>query len=210
MTVHRGSRATLRIALLRMARKAYRRLGRSPLRGLLSTGPIRRLRAGLQVMIAVEDVLEIFAALEGAGARLWLAGGWAADAVVGRQTRPHRDLDLLFDQAGEPAVLAVLAARGFAAIPDVASRVPGALLPDRLVLQDVRGRVVDLHPIDPATWPDAAGLRDAFAVGQLGGRSLPCLSREAQIAARRGYELEDDDHHDLALLTGSEAAASTT
>ncbi|MDQ3485221.1 MAG: hypothetical protein M3445_07400 [Actinomycetota bacterium] len=43
------------------------------------------------------EVLAILAALEATGTRLWVAGGWGVDALVGRQTRARRDLDLLLD-----------------------------------------------------------------------------------------------------------------
>ncbi|MGZ4382041.1 MAG: nucleotidyltransferase domain-containing protein, partial [Gaiellaceae bacterium] len=40
------------------------------------------------------DVLEVLAALGEAGVRASLEGGWGVDALVGRQTREHEDLDL--------------------------------------------------------------------------------------------------------------------
>src|SRR5438477_4113231 len=39
------------------------------------------------------------------GCRFWLEGGWGVDALVGRQTRPHRDLDIDVDGAFEDEVL---------------------------------------------------------------------------------------------------------
>lgn len=37
----------------------------------------------------------MLAVLGGAGADVWVGGGWGIDALVGRQTRQHRDLDLM-------------------------------------------------------------------------------------------------------------------
>ena len=49
------------------------------------------------------DVVEILSDLRAAGCRVWVAGGWGVDALVGRQTRPHRDLDLAVDdEPGHP------------------------------------------------------------------------------------------------------------
>lgn len=39
-----------------------------------------------------EDAAEL---LSGCVARWWVAGGWAIDLLLGRQTRPHGDLDIL-------------------------------------------------------------------------------------------------------------------
>jgi polyisoprenoid-binding protein YceI len=36
-------------------------------------------------------------ALHRVGCRFWVEGGWGVDALVGRQTRPHRDLDIDID-----------------------------------------------------------------------------------------------------------------
>jgi lincosamide nucleotidyltransferase A/C/D/E len=69
---------------------------------------------------------------------------------------------------------------------------------------------VDLHPVvfdqtGVGRQADVNGgqldyPRDAFTVGVLGGRSVPCLSRTAQIRFHSGYEPRAIDVHDLALL----------
>ena len=40
-----------------------------------------------------EDVIELYALLLEHGVRLWVDGGWGIDALLNRQTRPHKDLD---------------------------------------------------------------------------------------------------------------------
>jgi lincosamide nucleotidyltransferase A/C/D/E len=42
-----------------------------------------------------DDVLAVLAVLREAGAEVWVGGGWGIDALVGEQTRDHRDLDLM-------------------------------------------------------------------------------------------------------------------
>lgn len=42
-----------------------------------------------------KDVLQIVGWLEQAKIPLWLDGGWGVDALVGQQTRPHSDLDII-------------------------------------------------------------------------------------------------------------------
>ncbi len=46
-------------------------------------------------MMQAQDVLEIVHRLEGAGVVVWLDGGWGVDALLGRQTRPHDDVDVI-------------------------------------------------------------------------------------------------------------------
>jgi len=65
-----------------------------------------------------DEVLAILGAVEVTGTRLWVAGGWGVDALVGRQTRAHRDLDLLVDSQRLGECLALLAARCYAVETD--------------------------------------------------------------------------------------------
>src|SRR4051794_25159397 len=77
----------------------------------------RRTRQNRELMLEPE-VLEVLTALEEAGCRFWIAGGWGVDALVGAQTREHRDLDLAIDAAREAGVLAALAGLGYAVETD--------------------------------------------------------------------------------------------
>lgn len=40
-----------------------------------------------------QDVLELYTLLRDHGVQLWLDEGWGFDALLERQTRPHKDLD---------------------------------------------------------------------------------------------------------------------
>ena len=51
--------------------------------------------------LSVEAVTEL---LGGMDARWWIAGGWALDLHLGRQTRPHHDIDVLVLREELPAV----------------------------------------------------------------------------------------------------------
>ena len=62
------------------------------------------------------DVIEILGWLDAASADVWLDGGWGVDALVGEQTREHRDLDLIVRDAHESRMREVLATHGFAQV----------------------------------------------------------------------------------------------
>lgn len=85
-----------------------------------------------------EDVLSVLAPLRKANADIWIGGGWGIDALAGRRTRQHRDLDLMHRENQEPAVVAALAEAGFAETLD--------WRPVRFAVTDPGGREVDLHP----------------------------------------------------------------
>ena len=58
--------------------------------------------------MTLSDVLAVLDAVERAGCRVWLEGGWAVDALVGRQLRAHRDLDLDVDVRQEAMAVEAL------------------------------------------------------------------------------------------------------
>ncbi|WP_445256543.1 nucleotidyltransferase domain-containing protein [Nocardioides aurantiacus] len=43
----------------------------------------------------LQDLVDLLDALDDLGAAYWLDGGWGVDALLGDQTRPHGDVDLV-------------------------------------------------------------------------------------------------------------------
>lgn len=151
------------------------------------------------------EVLAVLADLREAGCRVWVGGGWGVDALVGRQTRAHRDLDVAVDAADEERAIGVLQGRGYAVETD--------WRPVRVELAASALRWVDLHPLrwDETGHGRQADLKggtfdyppDAFSVGTLARVQVPCLSRDQQMRFHRGYQPRDIDLHDIDLLGGT-------
>lgn len=149
-----------------------------------------------------DEVVEVLDALEGTGVSHWVGGGWGVDVLVGRETRPHRDLDLAVDTDDYGACMAALTGLGYTVETD--------WLPVRVELAASGDRWVDVHPLrfdaeGRGIQGDPAGTHflyphTAFAAGRLGGRSVPCLSADQQQLFHSGYELRPQDEHDLQLL----------
>jgi lincosamide nucleotidyltransferase A/C/D/E len=150
----------------------------------------------------VEDVVRILDALDDAGVRHWVGGGWGVAALAGRQTRQHRDLDLAVDAGDLSCCLSVLVGLGYAAETD--------WLPVRIEMRSPGERWVDVHPVafDKSGHGRQADLDggffdyppDAFSRGLIAGREVPCLSARQQRRFRTGYEHRPQDVHDLAQL----------
>ncbi len=153
--------------------------------------------------MAADEVLAVLATLRRAGVAVHVGGGWGVDALLGRQTRAHRDLDLMFAAEHEAEALAALAAAGYRESLDQR--------PVRFVVTGPAGREVDLHPLVFA--PDGSALQASFdperpfaypaacfVAGTIGGEAVPCLSPEQQAYFHQGYEPTDRDHHDMAAL----------
>ena len=153
-----------------------------------------------------DEVHLVLAALrEARFERVWIGGGWGVDALVGRQSRPHRDLDLAVDLGSSTLdrVLDTLARRGYEVETD--------WRPSRVELAAPGSRRVDVHPLtfdeqglgqqanldglEPFRYPP-----EAFDRGTIGGRAVDCLSVAQQLRFHSGYAPREHDLHDLALL----------
>lgn len=148
------------------------------------------------------EVLGVLNAFTAARCRFWLEGGWGVDALVGRQTRPHRDLDLDVDARDEVLALSVLADLGYTVETD--------WRPNRVELVAPGRGWVDVHPLE---FDENGAARQAaldggwhefpksyFVHGRLGSVTVPCVSATAQRHFHTGYELREADKHDLAQL----------
>lgn len=61
----------------------------------------------------VTAIHELFAAAEAQGVLLWLGNGWAVDAMLGRVTREHDDIDVVYDVAEQDRVCSLLESLGY-------------------------------------------------------------------------------------------------
>jgi lincosamide nucleotidyltransferase A/C/D/E len=87
-------------------------------------------------------VIDVLVALEAARVEVSVEGGWGVDALLGRQTRDHSDLDLAVSADACEKAAGALEPLGFRHDP---AEQPG--LPARFVLKDEGGRQVDFHPL---------------------------------------------------------------
>jgi lincosamide nucleotidyltransferase A/C/D/E len=146
-------------------------------------------------------VLEILDRLRTQDLDVCLAGGWGIDALLGRQTREHRDLDLLHRAGQETQVLQAL--HDF--------RETENARPVRFVLTREDGAELDLHPLHFA--PDGSATQAAddhggtfaypaacFVTGTIAGTPVPCISVAQQRYFHRGYEPRPHDIADMREL----------
>lgn len=142
--------------------------------------------------------------LEQAEVATWVAGGWGVDALVGRASRPHADLDLLIPESTVGRAREALVEAGFVLTHDA--------LPTRFEMTHPVHGVVDLHPIhlgadgrpprlelpDGSWWVYGDGALDSE--GTIGSRRCRCVSANEQLRLHEGYELREIDRTDIELL----------
>ena len=85
-----------------------------------------------------QDAIEIYLLLATRGINVWIDGGFCVDALVGRATREHGDLDIAVERQDADTLCAVLANEGFSRLARADSSAWS------FVLSDGR-RNVDVH-----------------------------------------------------------------
>ncbi len=148
-------------------------------------------------------VVELYKALADAGVDIWIDGGWAVDALVGRETRSHADLDIAAEAKDVAALRRLLAARGYAEAPSHDSNAWN------FVLADPDGRRIDVHVVE---LDDKLGVLGAplagtaYPAGSLTGQgrlgTLPvnCVSADVLLRFKTSYPPRPVDRHDVAAL----------
>jgi len=174
----------------------------------LVLGPLRnRLRGHMKA----EDVVKVVRGLTEHDVGCYLAGGWGVDALVGRQTRSHDDLDVVIDDYDNEVgrAIEVLGTLGFRHVETHERR---TWMPKRSVLDDGAGHRVELVSLnwqllarefgspgaDATARPEFQHL--VFAEGTVGGQRVRCISAGVQLLYHTDFELEAAHRHDVALL----------
>ena len=136
---------------------------------------------------------------ESAGARLRIDGGWAVDALLGKQTRVHGDLDFVIEERHLAPCLAVITAAGFTRVGE------SGATPWNFLLQHPCRAVLDLHVVTFADDGRAfLGPRErdsAYPAGSLAGSGVIADREVDCVAAPWLVEFHDayvGDHHDRA------------
>jgi lincosamide nucleotidyltransferase A/C/D/E len=151
------------------------------------------------------ETLRVLDALEAAGIRTGITGGWGIDALLRRETRAHSDLDLGLASDAVDAAIAALEPLDY--VVELDER------PARVLLVSEVGKV-DLHPI---AWdPSGAGVQTGLdgetfdypagsldAQGEIGGRGVRCGTPELQVAFHAHYVPREHDRQDMAALAAT-------
>ena len=189
----------------RFARYA-RRLNRMPFGGLVvlleCDGEDHRMDVTSEMTSS--SLVELLRLLDEAEIDLWLDGGWGVDALLGTQTRPHKDVDIVVRVTDVPKVQEILGRRGFAVRQ-------GTPL-NSFVLADGSGLEVDVHAVtfdgegngvyrmeNGEDWVYPA---EGFSgQGVVDGRSVHCLTPTTQVFCHAyGYTPTEKDFQDMELL----------
>jgi lincosamide nucleotidyltransferase A/C/D/E len=166
-------------------------------------------------MVDANDVISMYQHLLNHDIQIWLIGGWGIDALLGEQTRPHKDLDVIMLLDDIVRMRELLARDGYD-LKELWSEnrwavdALGTETATAFVLWDSEGRELDAHAMSlddqghgiPA-W-EAEGLvfkgQDLAGEGTISGLTVRCISPEMQMLCHRGYDVPDQQLRDLERL----------
>jgi lincosamide nucleotidyltransferase A/C/D/E len=167
-------------------------------------------------MVSADEAAALYKSLSPRGLQVWVTGGWGIDALLGEQTRPHKDLDLIVLLDDVVQMCQTLSRAGFNLKelwsenhPD--SDMHGVETATAFVLHHADGREIDIHAVRldqrgvgvPA-WEADEGFvftRDDLAgKGIIAGFPVRCISPQKQMLCHTGYVLPGTQLHDLELL----------
>jgi lincosamide nucleotidyltransferase A/C/D/E len=149
------------------------------------------------------DVVEIYDLTKANGIMMWIDGGWGVDALLGRQTRSHKDLDLVIQVKDVAKLRELLASHRFREKGENHAR------PWNYILVDNAGRELDLHIIELDAkgngryGSDGGESFTAHALsgrGTIGGRKVQCIAAEDVVRFHAGYDLKEKDFQDVSAL----------
>src|SRR5262245_18882143 len=150
------------------------------------------------------DVIELYTNSEYLGIQIWIDGGWGVDALLGQQTRPHKDLDIAIQQKDLPKFREFLAGRRYKEVKIEEAR------PHNFVLADDEGRELDVHIIvldekgngiyGPAENGEMYPAASLTGEGVIEHQKVKCISPEWMVKFHSGYELKDKDFLDVSAL----------
>lgn len=143
------------------------------------------------------EVINLYSQLEEMGVKIWIDGGWNVDALLGQQTRSHKDLDIAAEWKDVPKLREFLATQGYKQVREDSRW--------NFVLGDGQGHEVDVHAfvyddkgniVEGIMYPSAS----LTGTGVIGGRVVRCITAEYVVKFHNGYELKEKDFQDVSAV----------
>lgn len=163
-----------------------------------------------ETQMTAEKLLEIYQDLKNQEVQIIIDGGWGIDALLGEETRPHKDLDFWVDMNQQEKVQAYFEDNGYSKLSDA--------VPWHYSYQK-DNVLVDIHPLRMTPDGEGASLspkglppfpQSALnGIGHILGSEVRCISAEYRVGCLTkaygivtldGKEINEKDYQDVKLL----------
>lgn len=153
----------------------------------------------LKKEMTAKDVVEFLQLCKENGIEVIIDGGWGVDALLGKQSRLHADLDIALEHKYVPKLRQLLKARGYQDVPRDDTR------ECNFVMGDDKSHEIDFHSF---TFDEkgnhifgiAYPLESLTGTGTINGYSVKCISPEWMVKFHTGYTLDENDYQDVLEL----------
>lgn len=151
------------------------------------------------VEMSGDAVVQLMRLFEQNGINVVVDGGWGVDALLGKQTRSHNDLDIALQHKDVPQLRELLEAQGYKDIPR------GDSWECNFVMGDDQGHEVDIHSytydahgqlVFGVEYPSGS----LTGTGSIQGYPVKCVPPDWMVKFHSGYELDEDDYRDVSAL----------
>ncbi len=129
----------------------------------------------------------------------YIDGGWGVDALLGKQTRTHADLDIAVQHKDVAQIQSLLEARGYKIVPreDTSDY--------NFVLGDNQGHQIDIHSYTfDLAGNNVYGVAYPFdsltGTGSVNEHPVKCISPEWMVKFHCGYKFDENDYYDVKAL----------
>jgi lincosamide nucleotidyltransferase A/C/D/E len=156
------------------------------------------------------DVLSLYNWLAELHIPIWIDGGWCVDALLGKQTREHSDVDIAVHRRDNAKLRCLLESRGYQSHEraDTAEWV--------YVMKNLEGLQVDVHVFEYDEYgKNVYGIEYPYGSltgkGTLEGQEVNCVAPEWMFRFKTAYqpaEKDVSDVHALAIKYGLEVPES--
>jgi lincosamide nucleotidyltransferase A/C/D/E len=146
-----------------------------------------------------ENVIMIIDLLEKNGIEVYIDGGWGVDALLGKQTRKHDDLDIALPHKFVPKLRELLEIHGYKDVPRDDTR------DCNFVMGDEKGHWVDVHSYTfdkngKLVFGIAYEPNHLIGIGTINGYSVKCIPPDVMVKFHTGYDVDEKDYHDVKAL----------
>lgn len=119
------------------------------------------------------DVVSLYNHLENQGIKIWIDGGWSVDALLDKQLRPHKDLDIAISWKDVPRLQETLTDQSYKQVKEESQW--------NFVLADDNGHEIDVHAF---VYDDQGNIVEGImypaesltGTGTIDGQTVRCIS----------------------------------
>ena len=147
-------------------------------------------------------ILDLYNWLDNNGIIVWIDGGWGVDALLGRQTREHADLDIAVHHKDNTKLRRLLESKGY----KEERRSDSSEF--MYVMKNEAGKCVDMIDVHVFEYGENGNniygveypLGSLTGTGLIGGQKVNCIDPAFMFRFKTGYEPKEKDLHDVRAL----------